>query len=120
MVALIKHKTITPRDNQVSTCNGRLRKARPASEGRQAWPPLRTEPEAQVVFPKDEEETKPKEVAKEKEMLGAEAEAGSAGVVEVEPEGRVRESRSRERSAYDRDTTFKLYLREIGQVKLLT
>jgi RNA polymerase primary sigma factor len=81
---------------------------------------LRTEPEAQVVFPKDDEETKPKELAKEKEILGAEAEAGSAGVVEVEPEGRVRESRSRERSAYDRDTTFKLYLREIGQVKLLT
>ena len=33
---------------------------------------------------------------------------------------RVPEPRSRERSAYDGDTAFRLYLREIGEVKLLT
>jgi DNA-directed RNA polymerase sigma subunit (sigma70/sigma32) len=108
MVALIKHETTTPRENQISTCRGRLRPAPPAPTLRLARPPLRTEPETEEAFPKVNQEPKPEEVAKEKENLGAEAEV------------RVPESRGRERSSSDGDTTFKLYLREVGQVKRLT
>jgi RNA polymerase primary sigma factor len=120
MVAFIKPKTLTPRENQMSTCTGRLRKARPAVVLGQARPPLRAEPEAEEAFPKDDEEPNPEELAKEKEALGSEAAAGSPAVAEVQAEERVLESRSRQRSPYNGDTTFKLYLREIGQVKLLT
>ena len=60
------------------------------------------------AFLKHNEQPKPPESAKEKEILG------------VEAEERVQERRSRERFSNDVDMTFKLYLREIGQVKLLT
>ena len=39
---------------------------------------------------------------------------------QAESEERVHEPRSRKRSSYDGDTAFRLYLREIGEVKLLT
>ena len=90
------------------TLTGRLRKAQPAPRLRQARPSVEAEPEADEIFPKDHEEPKPQEVAKEKE------------VVVVEAEERKLEHRSRERISNDVDATFKLYLREIGQVKLLT
>jgi RNA polymerase primary sigma factor len=90
------------------TRTGRLRKAQPAPELSQARPPAGAEPEAEEVFPKNNEEPKPQEVAKEKGILG------------VEAEEHVLERQSRERFSYDVDATFKLYLREIGQVSLLT
>ena len=54
----------------------------------------------------------------ENEIRGPEAELATAA--EVEAEEPVLESRNRERYSYNGDTMFKLYLREIGQVKLLT
>jgi RNA polymerase primary sigma factor len=75
------------------------------------------EPKEEDLAKETEEEPKEEDLAKEEEALrAAEAEERLAG--EAEPEGRL--VRGRERSAYDGDTAIKLYLREIGQVKLLT
>jgi RNA polymerase primary sigma factor len=63
--------------------------------------------------PENEEEPRPEELAKE-EPVQAEEIAKVTAVVETEDPAK------RERSAYDGDTAIKLYLREIGQVKLLT
>jgi RNA polymerase primary sigma factor len=71
---------------------------------------------APVIAPlvSDEEEPKPEDLAKEEEIKPEELDKAVATVAEhVEP-------RSRERGGYDGDTAIKLYLREIGQVKLLT
>src|ERR1035438_6695657 len=108
MVALFKHQTITPREHTMLTRTGRLRKAKPAMELRPALPPVGAESVDEEVSPKHNEQPKPPESAKGKEILG------------VEAEERVQERRSREPLSYDVDATFKLYLREIGQVKLLT
>jgi RNA polymerase primary sigma factor len=70
------------------------------------------------VFPKDDEEPKPDELAEEEANLGAEPEEASAAKPEAEE--RVPGPRERERSSHDGDTTYRLYLREIGQVELLT
>jgi RNA polymerase primary sigma factor len=66
----------------------------------------------------DEEEPKPEDLAKEEALKPEETE-----VVALEPEvesGELTAPRERERTSYDGDTAIKLYLREIGQVKLLT
>jgi RNA polymerase primary sigma factor len=67
-------------------------------------------------FPKEDEEPKPEELAKEEETLKHEAaaEAAARGADSAD------QARTRERTSYDGDTAIKLYLREIGQVKLLT
>ena len=68
-------------------------------------------------LPVDEEEPKPEELAKEEALKIEEPE------VVLEPEiaaGELAAPRERERTSYDGDTAIKLYLREIGQVKLLT
>jgi RNA polymerase primary sigma factor len=66
----------------------------------------------------DDEEPKPADLAKEEEALKAiEQGKGATPVPEVEDPP---PARGRERSSYDGDTAIKLYLREIGQVKLLT
>jgi RNA polymerase primary sigma factor len=63
---------------------------------------------------KDDEEPRPEDLAKEEEALKAEE-------AEAQPElEETSEPRGRERTSYDGDTAIKLYLREIGQVKLLT
>jgi RNA polymerase primary sigma factor len=92
--------------------------------------PPKAVPEPQEEFPKDEEEPKDEELAKEDEEEPKEEDLAKEEVTlkaveaeeqlgpEVEAEGRL--APSRERSAYDGDTAIKLYLREIGQVKLLT
>src|SRR5689334_4932744 len=66
--------------------------------------------------PKDDEEPRPEDLAKEEEALKAEEVAAAAAAAAPEAEG----IRGRERGSYDGDTAIKLYLREIGQVKLLT
>jgi RNA polymerase primary sigma factor len=68
--------------------------------------------------PKDDEEPKPEDLAKEEEALKAEEAAEAAAAAHGSEE--AADHRSRERSSYDGDTAIKLYLREIGQVKLLT
>lgn len=67
--------------------------------------------------PVEEEEPKAEDLAKEEEALKAEP-LETVPIPGAEPEepGTAR----RERSSYDGDTAIKLYLREIGQVKLLT
>jgi len=70
----------------------------------------------------DDEEPRPGDLAKEEE----EAKKSSRSEGEDGPNGTDSEAddavapRARERSSYDGDTAIKLYLREIGQVKLLT
>lgn len=63
----------------------------------------------------DDEEPRPEDLAKEEPIKPEEIEQATAAIVEVEEN-----PNRRERSAYDGDTAIKLYLREIGQVKLLT
>jgi RNA polymerase primary sigma factor len=84
-------------------------------------PPTRP-PVVEEDLGNEEEEPRPEELAKEEE----EAKKGPERVREdtvagAEPEVEdVVAPRPRERSSYDGDTAIKLYLREIGQVKLLT
>ncbi len=78
--------------------------------------PAPPEPESNL----DEDEPRPEELAKEEEELKkVNPVAGEATAVIAEAEDAAAR-RSRERGAYDGDTAIKLYLREIGQVKLLT
>jgi RNA polymerase primary sigma factor len=74
-------------------------------------------PVVEEVPPAEDEEPKPEDLAKEEEAIKAEeAEDPNTPAEPEEPSA----SRGRERSSYDGDTAIKLYLREIGQVKLLT
>jgi len=75
--------------------------------------------------PKDEdlsgedEEPRAEDLAAEEPIKPAEIEEATAAV-KAAAEATAAEPRGRERSGYDGDTAIKLYLREIGQVKLLT
>jgi RNA polymerase primary sigma factor len=69
--------------------------------------------------PQEDEEPRPEDLAKEEEALKAEEAGETPAVPGVEVEESA-DHRGRERSSYDGDTAIKLYLREIGQVKLLT
>ncbi len=83
--------------------------------------PAPAEPEDD--FPKEDEEPKPEDLAKEEEALKAEEAEEAAAAAAAHEEHAAEEHpepRGRERSSYDGDTAIKLYLREIGQVKLLT
>lgn len=72
---------------------------------------------AEEVEPTEDEEPKAEDLAKEEEALKAEPlEETPLQNAESEDSGGSR----RERGSYDGDTAIKLYLREIGQVKLLT
>jgi len=74
-------------------------------------------PQSRRVSPKDEDEPKVEDLAKEEVLKPDEPEAPLDADVET---GVPAAPRERERSSYDGDTAIKLYLREIGQVKLLT
>lgn len=82
--------------------------------------PLPRPPAKEDDFPKEDEEPRPEDLAKEEEELKAEeAQEAAARAAEAESGENVA-NRTRERTSYDGDTAIKLYLREIGQVKLLT
>ncbi len=115
----------------------RLRKVSPRKKNRVApprgsavpkAPPLAKAPRFNKAEPArkelplapDESEPKPEELAKEEELLKAEEMEEAAATAGAESEEHAAEPRGRERSGYDGDTAIKLYLREIGQVKLLT
>ena len=86
-----------------------------------ALPPSRPVPPPDPE-PNEDEEPRPEDLAKEEEELKKAGEM-DADPVAVVAETEAEESaahRGRERGAYDGDTAIKLYLREIGQVKLLT
>jgi RNA polymerase primary sigma factor len=90
----------------------------PASKARKLAKPLPAAVEV-TPSPAEEEDPKPEELAKEEETVKAEEVEETIAVAEAETEEAVA-PRERERSSYDGDTAIKLYLREIGQVKLLT
>lgn len=92
---------------------------RASNSGRHLKPalPLTRPQPPQQEPPGDEDEPKPEELAKEVEIKPEELDA--AIVPPPEPEEPA-PGRTRERTSYDGDTAIKLYLREIGQVKLLT
>jgi RNA polymerase primary sigma factor len=69
-------------------------------------------------LPEDEEEPKAEDLAKEEAVKPENAEPAVLDSDSETEEAAV--PRERERSSYDGDTAIKLYLREIGQVKLLT
>src|SRR5260370_121917 len=110
MVAHAKnHKKTKKRQPRRSV---RKSKARPALALPITRPPAApVEPEE----PKEPEEPSAEDLAREEAEAKAEAERV---VVVRDPEDS--HPRARDRSAYDGDTAIKLYLREIGQVKLLT
>src|SRR6266853_5178385 len=99
-------------------------RARPrkAHAGRLSAPPplapARIAPEEEEI-PKEDEEPKPEDLAKEEETLKA-AEPDAVPLVMGALSEEAAGPRTRDRSSYDGDTAIKLYLREIGQVKLLT
>ena len=118
---------VAPTDrHKISRLKGRRRASR--IRGAQAHaPPKRTPTRAPVTteeLPHDQQEPEAEEPNKRKagQPEGVEAAATLAKaqpVAKAEPE-EPNSARGRERAAYDGDTAIKLYLREIGQVKLLT
>jgi RNA polymerase primary sigma factor len=114
MVAHNKNQKVARGKRPDRRQKGRLAPNRPPAVLPKARQPVT--PAKDEDFPKDDEEPKPEDLAKEEAALKAEEAAAAAaapGADGVEP-------RARERSAYDGDTAIKLYLREIGLVKLLT
>ena len=85
-------------------------------------PPIKEEPPQAEDLGREDEEPKAEDLAKEEPIKPEEVEEVTAAV-EAESEEHAAAApghRGRERSGYDGDTAIKLYLREIGQVKLLT
>jgi RNA polymerase primary sigma factor len=120
MVALIKYERITPREDQIPEPKGRVRTAEREPNLHRVRTPFRVLPTAEGAFPNRDEVMEPERVSDGKEILEAQEEEGLTTVAEVETQERVQEARNRKRSSYDGDTAFRLYLREIGEVKLLT
>jgi len=117
MVAHSKlHKPTRRKNRRHEQLRGRKNKPVVLQDAPQLAPPRPAMDEDD--FPKDDEEPKPEDLAKEEEAL--KAEEAAAAVAVPEPEIEEHAPRGRERSSYDGDTAIKLYLREIGQVKLLT
>src|SRR3974390_1548146 len=106
MVVHSKRGKTTPRTRRFA-----VRRTRPAKPhaGRAGKP---------RSLPGDDREPKPEDLAKE-EALKAEENEAVGLEQELETAG-LTSPRERERGSYDGDTAIKLYLREIGQVKLLT
>ncbi len=68
----------------------------------------------------DDEEPRPEDLAKEEEELKKDGSTGNRSSAASSDAEETVARRVRERGSYDGDTAIKLYLREIGQVKLLT
>jgi RNA polymerase primary sigma factor len=116
MVALIKDEPIAPGESRKSPCSARLRQPRPTLKLRHGRARLKLDARLEKELPKTDEVPRPRELAREEETLAADLKVELAPA----PEEHVLERRDRQRSTYDGDTAFKLYLREIGEVKLLT
>ncbi len=119
------HKTARPKKNRPPHAPRRPRAsaAPKAPVLRPSRPVLKEQPAPRdEVLVREDEEPRPEDLAKEEPIKPEEVEAAAAALeaaatAEVTP---AAEPRTRERSGYDGDTAIKLYLREIGQVKLLT
>jgi RNA polymerase primary sigma factor len=117
MVAQRKKRVVTQRKTPLAKRTRRGTK--PESAAKPVVAPASAQ-EAQAAddrFSKDDEEPRPEDLAKEEEALKKEA---TEGAQSADAEPADNEPRERERTSYDGDTAIKLYLREIGQVKLLT
>jgi len=115
MVAHNKHHKVAGRKRQSRRAHV-PRKRRVAA----ATPEPVTRPAVNLdELAREDEEPKPEDLAKEEEANRAEEVEEPALVPEAETE-EASGPRGRERGSYDGDTAIKLYLREIGQVKLLT
>jgi len=77
-------------------------------------------PEAAELPANGETESKLEDLAGEESTVGAGPEARSPAAVEAAEEASAPEPQARHCSVFDGDNAIKLYLREIGQVKLLT
>jgi RNA polymerase primary sigma factor len=100
-----------PRSKSHETPRERARKPQEAPLLPISRPPVEDEPAGA-----EDEEPRPEELAKEAEIKPEELDEAVAASTQPE----APENRTRERAGYDGDTAIKLYLREIGQVKLLT
>jgi RNA polymerase primary sigma factor len=93
--------------------------SRPQSAKKQRKPAEQAPAETEVTEVADEDvEPKLEDLAKEEPIKPEEVEEATS-VSDTESEDQLA-PRERERTSYDADTAIKLYLREIGQVKLLT
>lgn len=110
MVAQAKRRKMPLRKKRLQAARRPTRKA-PKKPALEAAPAPAPPPDLEL----DEVEPAPEELAKEPEVKPEELEEVVSPAVESEES-----PRGRERSSYDGDTAIKLYLREIGQVKLLT
>src|ERR1019366_3445300 len=111
MVAHNKHRTVAQRKQRPSVRPARTPKAHTPSKHRSAAVGKRE-------LPKQEEALKAAGLAKEEAIKPEEVKA--AVIAPVTEHEEVLAPPERERSSYDGDTAIKLYLREIGLVKLLT
>jgi len=113
MVAHAKNHARKPRKK--AALAPRAVRAKLQGHSRPVLPPARP-PVAEEPAVTEDEEPRPEDLAKEEaELKAAEVAEANPAAAETEPA----EAR-RERTSYDGDTAIKLYLREIGQVKLLT
>jgi RNA polymerase primary sigma factor len=116
MVAQAKHRKKPQKAKAPARSHSRGRKSLRKVKAPSApqLPPARLKVASETAPVSDEEEPKPKEIAKEDEVRPDELVKAVATVAET------REPKARDRGGYDGDTAIKLYLREIGLVKLLT
>jgi len=117
------HKITRPKKNRPVRATRRSHAS--AAPKPPALPPTRAilkEPPAtrDEELVKDDEEPKPEDLAKEEPIKPEEVEEVTVALEAAPDLPAAAEPRTRERSGYDGDTAIKLYLREIGQVKLLT
>jgi RNA polymerase primary sigma factor len=80
-------------------------------------PPEKLPRKKEFLTSSEDEEPRAEDLAKEEPIKQEDLEEATAA---IEARATANEPRSKERSGYDGDTAIKLYLREIGQVKLLT
>jgi RNA polymerase primary sigma factor len=118
MVHLTTPETIMPRKDHPSPHDSRWQGLQPALESSPARPPLTAETEVGAVTIVHDEKPKPGELAEEVVCNVAESAAQSLRLVNLAEA--IPEPRNQERTSYDGGTAIRLYLREIGQVKLLT
>ena len=111
MVAHTKRHKVAQRKPRPSTRRTRAPKAHAPSK-------RRAPATAKEASPGDAKALKPAKIVPE-EAIKPEGLEVVAAVTAADPE-EVLAPRERERGSYDGDTAIKLYLREIGQVKLLT
>ena len=119
------HKTTRPKQKRPARVPHRTRaSATPKAPALTPTRPILKEQPAprDEELVRDDEEPKPEDLAKEQPIKPEEVEEAAAAIeaAATAEVAAATEPRTRERSGYDGDTAIKLYLREIGQVKLLT